>query len=187
MQCSTKWIRNFDKSKDEYGDWQIIESPHVSLFLQMSTRQHLVVMVAKKLYHRQVRKTRFVRNSMRKLASWKTIQIGKLTITLWKNFWNVVQLSLCSYPLMRSGLTDLLTDLSFKEDHSVSEQKQNLLFLNSKRTIWMVRNLQGWAYLLGLGCIETTFNLVFYSERPRRGREAFAQGKIIQTPKTLTK
>ena len=89
---------------------------------------------------------------------------------------------------MRSGLTDLLTDLSFKEDHSVSEQKQNLLFLNSKRTIWMVRNLQGWAYLLGWGFIETTFNLVFLSEEPRRGREAFApQEAMIGTPKTLTK
>ena len=150
MQCSTKWIRNFDKSKDEYGDWTMTESPHVKSFSQMSTRTLMEVMVVKKLYHRQVRKTKFVRNFMRKLDSWKMIQIGRsLTITLWKNFCNVVRPSPCSFPLMRSGLTILLTDLSFKEDYAVSEQQQNLLFLNSKWTIWMVCNLQGrvdWIY-----------------------------------------
>ena len=188
-QCSTKWIRNSDKSKDEYGDWQITKSPHIHTLLQKSTRIHMEVMVAKKLYHRQVRKTKFVRNFMRKLVSWKMIQIGKkLTITLWKNFWNVVRPSLCSYPLMRSGLTDFLTDLSFKEDHTVSEQQQNLLFLNKRWTIWMVCNLQGRAYLSGSGCIETILILGYYSEGPRRGREAFApQEAIIGTPKTLTK
>ena len=47
---------------------------------------------------------------------------------------------------MRSGLEETLTDLSFKEDHAVSEQQQNLLFLHSKWTIWMVCNLQGREY-----------------------------------------
>ena len=32
-QCSTKWIRNSDTSKDEYGDWQRTESPRINPFL----------------------------------------------------------------------------------------------------------------------------------------------------------
>ena len=31
MQCSTKWIRNFDKSKDEYGDWRMTKVPMLTL------------------------------------------------------------------------------------------------------------------------------------------------------------
>ena len=106
-------------------------------------------MVAKKLYRRRVLRTRFVRNFMRKLASWETSQMEKLlTITLWKNFWNVVQPSLCSFPRKKSGLADLVTDLSFKEDHTVSEQQQDLLFFNWKWTVWMVCYLQGRQSLL---------------------------------------
>ena len=32
---------------------------------------------------------------------------------------------------------------SFKEDHGVGDQQQNLLLLHQKRAIWMVRHLQG--------------------------------------------
>ena len=87
-------------------------------------------MDAKNQQNRQVQRTRFVKNFMRKLASWVKTQIEKrLMITLWKNFWPL-QPSLCLFPLKRSGLAIFLTDLSFKEDYTVSEQQQDLLFFN---------------------------------------------------------
>ena len=48
MQCSTKWIRNFDTSKDEYGDSLMIETV-INLFFQTSTRIHSDLMVVKKV------------------------------------------------------------------------------------------------------------------------------------------
>ena len=160
-----------------------ILSPHIHPLLQESTRIHMEVLVAKNLYRRLVQRTRFVRYTMRKLVSWKRTQIGKtLTKTLWKNFW-LVQLSPCSFPQMRSGLANFLTKLSFKEDRSVSEEQQNLLLLNSKWTIWMVCNLRGMESPLKL-------KLGIFSERPRKGREAFASknGTVLwKTPKTLMK
>ena len=48
MQCSTKWIRNFDTSKDEYGDSLMIETV-INLFFQTSTRIHSGNMVVKKV------------------------------------------------------------------------------------------------------------------------------------------
>ena len=158
MQCSTKWIRNFDTSKDEYGDSLMIETV-INLFFQTSTRILSECMVAKKVWDHRVPRTRFVRSFTRKSGSWERIQIGRnSTRTLWKSFWNENRLSLCSFPQMRSGLAEMLTDLSFKEDHAVGEQQQNLLFLDSKWTIWMVCNLQGRESLQG-GSIADSKNI----------------------------
>ena len=71
-----------------------------------------------------------------------------------------------------------ITKLIFKEDHAVGEQQQNLLFFNSEWTIWMVCNLRGmesllrWDYILKL--VFFLPQLGCFSERQKRGREAFA-------------
>ena len=138
-------------------------------------------MDAKNPIRRQVQKTRFVINFMRKLASCETKQTKKksLTKTLWKNFWIEVPLSLCLFPLMRLGLADFLTNLSFKEDHTVSQQQQNLLFFNWKWTIWMVCNLQGRESYLGWGWID--FGV--FQRGAKKGERGFCPKGENQDPK----
>ena len=119
----------------------------------VSTRTYMGVWVAS-MNHRQVQKTRFARNTMRKLnrlGRWKkTLNRKRSMMRMWKHFL-ILQLSLCSFPLMKSGLADFVTDLSFKEDHKLCEQQQNLLFFHRERTIWMVCYLQGWILLWDFG------------------------------------
>ena len=61
-----------------------------------------------------------------------------------------------------------LTDLSFKEDYAISEQKQDLLFFDGQGGIRMVRYMSGREMICDFPRI-----IVFgaFSERDKEGRE----------------
>ena len=124
-------------------NWKLKSTNIINTFVQESTRPYTEAMVATNHSHRQVLRTRSVRNSMRKLVSWvKTLKEKRLMTAMWKNF-SPLQQSLSSFPPKRSGLAEISTNLSFKEDHGVGEQEQDLLFFHCKWAIWMVCYMQG--------------------------------------------
>ena len=153
VQCSTKWIRNFDLSKNEYREYeQTFGGYGCEKSLPPPSAENKIC----EKFHEKI-------SQLRKDENRKDVDENFV-----KEFLNKGPTESLLIPTEEIRFESFLTDLSFKEDYAISEQKQDLLFFDGHWEIWMVCYMSGREMICDFPRI-----IVFwaFSERDKEGRE----------------